>query len=193
MQKTKVAFCRLFVEHRVHHESSTTRSEIDPAGDAGADSCDDDALRAALRASHSGSVSGLRSGPGIVRMMLPPRRLAVLNEFALMWAVRDGFPLRYTVFKQYASHIPHEANVEQLFSRAGNLADPNMDPSLLATLTMIGVNKSKQEGVQADCGRHQGHVFQAVLQQGRRGRPADAEEGRWWRRVIHQSHVSLCG
>ena len=74
MQKTKVAFCRLFVEHpAVHHESSTTRSEIDPAGDAGADSYDDDALalRAALRASHSGSVSGLRSGPGIVRMMLP--------------------------------------------------------------------------------------------------------------------------
>jgi hypothetical protein len=67
--------------------------------------------------------------------------LAVLNEFAMMWAIRDLFPLHYTVFKQYASHLPHEANVEQLFSRSGNLSDPNMDPEFLAALTSIGVNK----------------------------------------------------
>jgi hypothetical protein len=51
--------------------------------------------------------------------------------------VRDSFPLHYTVFKQYPSHPPHEARVEQLFSRSGNLSDPNMDPEFLATLTSI--------------------------------------------------------
>ena len=34
-----------------------------------------------------------------------------------------------------------EANVEQVFSRAGNLADPNMDPEFLAHLVMCAVNK----------------------------------------------------
>jgi hypothetical protein len=51
-----------------------------------------------------------------------------INEFAMMWALKDRFPLHYIVFKQCASHIPHEANAEQLFSRAGLLSDPNIDP-----------------------------------------------------------------
>ena len=34
-----------------------------------------------------------------------------------------------------------QANVEQLFSRSGNLSDPNMDPEYLAILTSIGINK----------------------------------------------------
>jgi|EP00966_Prymnesium_polylepis_P056145 hypothetical protein len=51
--------------------------------------------------------------------------------------VRDSSALHYTVFKQYASHLPHDANVEQLFSRSGNLSDPNMDLEFLATLTSI--------------------------------------------------------
>ena len=63
----------------------------------------------------------------------------------------------------------------------------NVDPSFLATLTMIGVNKKAYTPTVADIK----DMLQAVLQQGRRGRPTDAEEGRWWRRVIHQSHVSL--
>ena len=42
-----------------------------------------------------------------------------------------------------ASHQPHEANVEQYFSRAGNLSDPNMDPYYLGMLVMVGTNKSK--------------------------------------------------
>ena len=41
-----------------------------------------------------------------------------------------------------ASHLPHEANVEQYFSRAGNLSDPNMDPVYLGVLVMVGANKS---------------------------------------------------
>ena len=40
------------------------------------------------------------------------------------------------------SHLPHEANVEQSFSRAGNLSDPNMDPVYLGVLVMVGANKS---------------------------------------------------
>lgn len=60
----------------------------------------------------------------------------------MMWSMRDRFPLHLIVFKRTACHLPHEANVEQVFSRAGNLSDPNMDPEYLAFLTMIAVNKS---------------------------------------------------
>ena len=52
------------------------------------------------------------------------------------------FPMHFLVFKQMASHLPHEANVEQYFSRAGNLSDPNMDPVYLGVLVMVGANKS---------------------------------------------------
>ena len=41
----------------------------------------------------------------------------MLNEFQMMWSLRKRFPLHYIVFKQIASHLPHEANVEQYFSR----------------------------------------------------------------------------
>jgi hypothetical protein len=46
------------------------------------------------------------------------------------------------MFKQTASHIGHEANVERLFSRSGLLSDPNMHPKFLGLLTAIGVNKA---------------------------------------------------
>ena len=45
------------------------------------------------------------------------------------------------VFKQVSSHLPHEANVEQYFSRAGHLSDPNLNPQFLSILTIVGVNK----------------------------------------------------
>ena len=43
-----------------------------------------------------------------------------------------------------ASHLPHEGNSEQLFSRAGGLSDDNgkMDPARLAVWTSIGINYS---------------------------------------------------
>ena len=44
------------------------------------------------------------------------------------------------MFKQTASHIPHEGNVEQIFSLGGRLADPNMNLSFLAMLVFIGSN-----------------------------------------------------
>ena len=55
--------------------------------------------------------------------------------------LRHRFPLHLLVFKQTASHLPHEANVEQVFSRAGRISDPNMDPAYLGTLVMVGMNK----------------------------------------------------
>ena len=43
---------------------------------------------------------------------------SLLNEFAMMWALRELFPLHFIVFKQTACHLSHEANVEQVSSRA---------------------------------------------------------------------------
>ena len=37
--------------------------------------------------------------------------------------------------------MPHEANVEQVFSRAGRISNPNMTPAYLGTLVMVGMNK----------------------------------------------------
>jgi hypothetical protein len=63
---------------------------------------------------------------------------SLLNEFALMWELRERCPLHFIVFKQTACHLSHEASVEQVFSRAGNLSDPNMDPSTLLTWLWSG-------------------------------------------------------
>ena len=58
------------------------------------------------------------SGDGPVVVMKIVGSLVVhtwcYNEFAMMWALRETFPLHYVVFKQTACHIPHEANVEQI-------------------------------------------------------------------------------
>ena len=48
----------------------------------------------------------------------------LLDEFALVWVMRLRFPLHFFVFKQTASHLPFEANVERAFSVAGYLSDP---------------------------------------------------------------------
>ena len=42
----------------------------------------------------------------------------MLNHFKMHWQLRDRFPLHQVVFKQVSAHIPHEANVEQVFSLA---------------------------------------------------------------------------
>ena len=63
------------------------------------------------------------------------------DEFKMMYFFRHRFPLHYFIFKQTASHLPHEANVEQVFSRAEKLSDPNMSPANLALLVMVGMNK----------------------------------------------------
>ena len=65
----------------------------------------------------------------------------MINEFAFMWAKRKDFPLHFFVFKQTASHLPHEGNVEQIFSLGGRLSDPNMNPAYLSTLVFVGSNE----------------------------------------------------
>ena len=69
------------------------------------------------------------------------KETGMINEFAFMWAKRKDFPLHYFVFRQTASHLPHEGNVEQIFSLGGRLSDPNMNPAYLATLVFIGSNE----------------------------------------------------
>ena len=54
---------------------------------------------------------------------------------------RSNWPLHYFVFRQTASHLPHEGNVEQIFSLGGRLSDPNMNPAYLATLVTVGANE----------------------------------------------------
>ena len=66
----------------------------------------------------------------------------IVNEFALVYHLRKSFPLHYTVFRQTASHIPHEGNSEQLFSRSGALSDNNGKMSPFTVWTSIGVNYS---------------------------------------------------
>ena len=60
----------------------------------------------------------------------------------MVFSLRQAFPLHYIVFRQTACHLPHEANVEQIFSRAGLLSDPNLDPDYLAVLVKVGYNLS---------------------------------------------------
>ena len=53
-------------------------------------------------------------------MLTPPVcsvQYGMLDEFKMMWELRYRFPLHYIVFKQVSSHLPHEANVEEYFSR----------------------------------------------------------------------------
>ena len=65
----------------------------------------------------------------------------MLDEFSLMAAMKAEFPISHFVFKQTASHLPHEANSEQTFSVAGKLTDPNMSPDYLGKLASIAINQ----------------------------------------------------
>ncbi|KAL1530366.1 hypothetical protein AB1Y20_001274 [Prymnesium parvum] len=65
----------------------------------------------------------------------------LLNEFRMMFELRKQFPLHYIIFKQCAVHLPHEANVESIFSLAGRVADPNMDSRTLQLLVRVNFNK----------------------------------------------------
>jgi hypothetical protein len=49
--------------------------------------------------------------------------------------------MHFIVFKQTACHLLHEANVEQVFSRTGNVSHHNMHPEYLAHLVMVGMDK----------------------------------------------------
>ena len=70
---------------------------------------------------------------------------------------------------QSTTYLPHQANVEQLFSRSGNLSDPNMDPMFLAALTSIGANKKAYKPTVAE--------IKEMYFQMYRGRAAENAEG----------------
>ena len=58
-----------------------------------------------------------------VRSMSEFSLTTVLNESAMMWVLRCN-----------SSHPSREANVKRVFSRPGNLPDPNIDPECLSHL-----------------------------------------------------------
>ena len=60
-----------------------------------------------------------------------------------MSAVKAELPLHYRVFRKTACHLPHEGNVEQLFSMAKGISDCNMKSLFLRLLTKIKANKKR--------------------------------------------------
>ncbi len=65
----------------------------------------------------------------------------VLNEFYIMLYILVLFPLYFFVFIQTVSHLTVEDNVEQVFSRVGQLSEVNLDPETLTDMVSIMVNK----------------------------------------------------
>ncbi len=58
----------------------------------------------------------------------------------MMWHLRIMFPLHFFVFKQTVSHLTTDDNVDQVFSRSGQLSEVNSDPDGLATVVSIMIN-----------------------------------------------------
>ena len=50
-------------------------------------------------------------------------------------------PLNFVVFKQTVCRLSVEVNVEQVFSRVGQLSEVNLDPDALTDMVSIMVNK----------------------------------------------------
>ena len=77
----------------------------------------------------------------------------IINAFDLLFSLRIEFPLHYTVFKQTASHRPHEGNAEDTFSLSGRLSNRNThtNPSFLSTLVRINKNKKSKKPNEKEC------------------------------------------
>ncbi len=60
--------------------------------------------------------------------------------------------LDYLFRKPSCLVLLHETNVKQVFFRAGNLSDPNLDlnPKYLAYLVMVGIHKDSAGGMSED-------------------------------------------
>ena len=76
----------------------------------------------------------------------------VLNEFEMMCHLRILFPLHFFIFKQTVSHLATEANVEQVFSRAGQLSEVNLDPDTLTDMVSIMVDIPENSDQDSDAG-----------------------------------------
>ncbi|KAL1512023.1 hypothetical protein AB1Y20_005298 [Prymnesium parvum] len=64
-----------------------------------------------------------------------------MSSIQLLWEHRDEFPRHFCVFKQCAAHLHHEANVEQIFSLAGRISDPSLDPEHLQRMVQVNFNR----------------------------------------------------
>ena len=103
------------------------RTSCIAADDAGFDEVTDEIAR--WEALNSKEIECFRKADGLI------------DEFALLWAMRLRFPLHFFVFKQTASHLPFEANVERVFSVAGYLSDPCRHAEHLVDVVMAAVNR----------------------------------------------------
>jgi hypothetical protein len=63
-----------------------------------------------------------------------------MNHYSLFTKMKDRFPLLFSVFRQVAPGISHEANVERVNSAAERLSDPNMKPETLRRYVFIARN-----------------------------------------------------
>ena len=59
----------------------------------------------------------------------------------MMWKLRILFPFHFVVFNQTVCHLTDEDNVEQVFSRTGQLSEVNLDPDALTDMVSTIVNK----------------------------------------------------
>ena len=65
----------------------------------------------------------------------------LVDGFALVSSSKDSLPLHHTVFRQCASHLPHEGNSENTFSMAKSRSTCNTQPFMLRLLTKTAANK----------------------------------------------------
>ena len=68
----------------------------------------------------------------------------LVDEFKLLFSLREQFPIHFALFKRLAAHLCHEANAESTFSLSGGLSNSNThtDPSFLSTCVRINKNKA---------------------------------------------------
>ena len=104
---------------------------------------DDDDAEQAEEAASNAVMLEVGEWSRITKVMYPQFMLesGVFDEFAFMWHMRERFPLHYAVFRRTASHLPHEGNVERVFSRAAFLADAASGTEYFSNLVMCGMNK----------------------------------------------------
>jgi len=81
--------------------------------------------------------------------------------------------LHFTVFKQTACNLANEASIEQVFSRARLLADPDLLPAHLSTINIVSVNKNAFKPLLAAIKDKYHEVFRNKKGKG----PANAEQG----------------
>jgi DNA topoisomerase IA len=65
----------------------------------------------------------------------------LVDEFALVSALKLTFPLHYIVFMQTSCHLAHEGDSESFFALSKHLTDPNMYASMLRALSKIAANQ----------------------------------------------------